>query len=524
MIWQEIIQKEVYDPLEERFPDRPGNLAEAFRRAVEEHADKVAVVYEGRDITFREFGDMVTKAAHHLRYTYGVEQGDRVAVLLGTEPAFGIAVWAAASIGAIVCPMNTRYKEQELFYQLDNSDPKIIFADPDVFREILPFRGELSSLAHIFISTDNPPEGILPFSILTEKPVPDNDPFRYVEETDPAFIFYTAGTTGRPKGAVSSHRSIIYFLLYLPKAASGDLSEVLCIPVPLYYTGGCKMFLGSIYRGTKCIFLKTWKVEELLKTVEEYKVNNLFGLGSIWALLISSPDFSRYDLSSIRMVFYGGSATPASVITRVGEAFPHALQVQGYGMTECQAGTMEMDVVSRPTSCGFPHRTTQLVIADEHDQEVPAGEVGQVLIRNAQIFSGYWKNESATGESMRSGWFHSGDMGYLAEDGRLYVVGREKDMIIRGQENVYPAEIENVINRHPSVAEVAVLGVSDQIFGEQVKAVVVPREGEEIGEEEIRALCRDHLAEFKVPKYVEFRKEPLPRNVGGKVVKKEISG
>ena len=521
MDWKGIIQREVYDPLEKRFPERPGNLADAFRRAVEEHADRVAIVSEGEEITFREFGRLVTKVAYHLRYTYGVEQGDRVAVLLGTEPAFGIAVWAAACIGAIVCPMNTRYKSRELHYQLDNADPKIIFADPDVLGEIFPFRGELSSLTHIFTPAGNPPEGTLSFSEITAEPV-HGDPFRYVKETAPAFIFYTAGTTGRPKGAVSSHRSIIYFLLYLPKAASGDLSEVICIPVPLYYTGGCKMFLGSIYRGTKCIFLKTWKVEELLKTVEDYKVNNLFGLGSIWALLISSPDFSRYDLSSIRMVFYGGSATPASVITRVGQAFPHALQVQGYGMTECQAGTMEMDVVSRPTSCGFPHRTTQLIIADEHDAEVPAGEVGQILIRNAQIFSGYWKNESATEESMRGGWFHSGDMGYMDEDGRLYLVGREKDMIIRGQENIYPAEIEQVINRHPAVAEVAVLGIPDEIFGEQVKAVVVPQAGEEIKDEEIRALCREHLAEFKVPKYIEFRRNPLPRNVGGKVVKKEL--
>jgi long-chain acyl-CoA synthetase len=191
-------------------------------------------------------------------------------------------------------------------------------------------------------------------------------------------------------------------------------------------------------------------------------------------------------------------------------------------MTECNGGTVEVDALARPTSCGLPNATTQLRIANEYDDDLPANQVGQILIRNAQIFSGYWKNESATEEVMLGGWYHSGDMGYLDEEGRLHIAGREKDMIIRGQENIYPAEIEAVISQHPSVGEVAVIGVPDEIFGEQVLAIVVPRNGVEIEEEVIRQLCQEQLAGFKVPKFVQYREQPLPRNSGGKILKREL--
>ena len=207
---------------------------------------------------------------------------------------------------------------------------------------------------------------------------------------------------------------------------------------------------------------------------------------------------------------------------RIAEALPHAGQAQGYGMTECNGGTVELDTLARPTSCGLPNPTTQLRIVDEHDTDLPANQVGQILIRNPQIFSGYWKDPAATEEAMRGGWYHSGDMGHLDDDARLYIAGREKDMIIRGQENIYPVEIETVINQHPSVSEVAVIGVPDEIFGEQVKAILVPRDGEVIEEDEIHRLCQENLAEFKVPRYMEIREEPLPRNPGGKVLKREL--
>ena len=523
MNWQQIIQKEVFDPLEKEFPERPRNLAEVFQRAVETHADQTAIVYEGQHVSFSALGDSVIKAAHVLRNQYGVEAGDRVAVLFGTEPTFAISVWAALAIGAVVCPMNIRYLKQELQYQLELTDPKIILLDAELLDRILPIKGEIPSLKAIFASMDDPPEGVYPFSALTNGPVPEATPYRFVEETDPAFIFFTAGTTGRAKGAVNSHRSLIYsFLRARISAAGGQSSQVLCIPIPLHYTGGCKSFLGGFYSGTKCIFLKHWKIEELLEAVQEHKVTNLFALGSIWALAVASENFSKYDLSSIQAVFYGGSSTPAAVIKRISEALPHAPQVQGYGMTECNGGTVEVDALARPTSCGMPNATTQLRIADEDDSDLSANEVGQILIRNAQIFSGYWKNELATEEVMRGGWYHTGDMGYRDEEGRLHIAGREKDMIIRGQENIYPAEIEAVISQHPSVGEVAVIGVPDEIFGEQVQAIVVPRSGAEIGEEDIRQLCQEQLAGFKVPKFVQLRNQPLPRNPGGKILKREL--
>tara|TARA_B100002003_G_scaffold236352_1_gene252244 strand:- start:5103 stop:6686 length:1584 start_codon:yes stop_codon:yes gene_type:complete len=523
MNWQQIVQEEVFDALEKEFPERPRSLAEIFQKAVEAHTDKTAIVFEGQNISFRALGDSVKKAAHVLRNQYGVEAGDRVAVLFGTEPTFAISVWAALSIGAIVCPMNIRYRQRELQYQLELTDPKVILLDSDLLDSVLPIRGEIPSLEAIFATRDNLPEGVQPFSALTHGPVPEEMPFRYVEETDPAFIFFTAGTTGRAKGAVNSHRSLIYsFLRARISPAGGQPAQVLCIPIPLHYTGGCKSFLGGFYNGTKCIFLKHWKIDELLEAVQEHKVTNLFALGSIWALAVASPNFSKYDLSSIQVVFYGGSSTPAAVINRISEALPHAPQVQGYGMTECNGGTVEVDALARPTSCGLPNATTQLRIANEYDDDLPANQVGQILIRNAQIFSGYWKNESATEEVMLGGWYHSGDMGYLDEEGRLHIAGREKDMIIRGQENIYPAEIEAVISQHPSVGEVAVIGVPDEIFGEQVLAIVVPRNGVEIEEEVIRQLCQEQLAGFKVPKFVQFREQPLPRNPGGKILKREL--
>ncbi|MBT4162141.1 MAG: AMP-binding protein [Gammaproteobacteria bacterium] len=523
MSWQDIIQAEVYDPLEQAFPDRNRSMAEAFLSAVETHGNKVAIVYEGREITFRQMGDDVLKAAHVLRHELGVEQGDRVAILLGTEPAFGVAAWAAVCIGAIVCPMNIRYQQQELKYQLALTEPRVVLTDPELVGRILPLMGELPSLEHIVATTGQPEGDVLPFSRLTEGTLPDEIPFRFVDETEPAFIFFTAGTTGHPKGAVNSHRSLLYSYLRGRAESRGAGSEqVLCIPIPLNYTGGCKSFLGGFCGGTRSIFLKTWKIDDLLETVQEHRVTNLFALGSIWALLIASPNFSKYDLSSIPMVFFGGSSTPTAVMKRIAEALPHTGQVQGYGMTECNSGTVELDALVRPDSCGLPHPGTQIRIVDDEERKLSQNQVGQILIRNPQLFSGYWKDPVATEEVMKGGWYHTGDMGYLDDEGRLYISGREKDMIIRGQENIYPAEVETVINQHPAVSEVAVIGVPDEIFGEQVMAIMVPRDGQVIETEEVKRLCEENLAEFKVPRFMRVRDEPLPRNPGGKILKREL--
>ena len=230
MSWQDIIQAEVYDPLEKALPERHQNMAEAFLWSLDAHGDKVSIVYEGQEITYRQIGDDVKKAAHTLRYEYGVKRGDRVAVLLGTEPAFAVAVWASVCIGAIVCPMNIRYQQQELKYQLELTEPRIVFADTELIDRVLPLKVEVSSLDHVFVTTDTPPGGSLSFSLLTEGSLPDEIPFRFVDEKDPAFIFFTAGTTGHPKGAVNSHRSLIYSYLRgrtdKPRSAK---AEVLCL-------------------------------------------------------------------------------------------------------------------------------------------------------------------------------------------------------------------------------------------------------------------------------------------------------
>ena len=523
MDWQQIVQKEVYEPLESQFPDRPRNLAEVFLEAEAAYAEKTALIYDSKEITYRVFTQSVTKAAHALRRCFGIEAGDRVAILLGSEPAFGISVWAAATIGAIVCPMNVRYTQQELQYQLSNAEPKAIIIDAALLDRILPVRGKLPSVECIFATTERPPAGVLPFTALTNGPVPSEPPFRFVEETEPAFIFYTSGTTGRPKGVISSQRALTYSILRARESDPADGSpDVLCVPIPLHYTGGCKSFLSVIARGGKCVLLKQWKIDDLLRTVEDFQVTNLFALGSIWALALSSPTFADYDLSSIRSVLFGGSATPPSVIERVGNALPNARIIQGYGMTECNSGTVEEDALARPGSSGLPSATTQLRVVDQDEVDLPPSSIGQILIRNAQIFSGYWKDADATNEAMRGGWYRTGDMGYLSAEGRLHIVGRAKEMIIRGQENVYPAEIESVIMRHPGVQEVVVLGVPDEVFGEQVKAVIVPRKERFVSKEDIIRLCQEHLAEFKVPKFIDIRPQPLPRNPGGKVVKPDL--
>ena len=521
--WQSVVQKEVYEPLEAQFPDRPRNLAQVFLHSVRAYADKTALVYEGEEISYRVFRESVFRVADALRNDFGVEAGDRVAILLGSEPVFGISVWASAAIGAVVCPMNVRYQEQELKYQLSQAEPKVIVADAAVLDRILQIQGELPSLRCIFATTESPPENVLPFSVLTQRPVPSEHPFRSVAETDPAFIFYTSGTTGHPKGVINSQRALIYSIQRARDAdPENGSSDVLCIPIPLHYTGGCKSFLSLTARGGKCVLLKQWKIDDLLAAVEKYRVTNLFALGSIWALALSSPRFGSFDLSSIRSVLFGGSATPPSVIRQVAEALPHARIVQGYGMTECNGGTVEEDAVRRPESSGLPSATTQIRIVDPDEVDLPSGEVGQILIRNAQIFSGYWRDEDATRASMCGGWYRTGDMGFLTEEGRLHLVGRAKDMIIRGQENVYPAEIESVIMRHPDIQEVAVIGVPDDVLFEKVKAFIVPKPERIVSEEDVLRVCREHLAEYKVPEFIAIRLQPLPRNAGGKVAKKDL--
>jgi long-chain acyl-CoA synthetase len=506
------------------YRNRPRTLPEIFRASVDRDSKHEAFVYEGRRISYGDLGQIVDSLAFQLKEEYGIGKGDRVMLLLRNTPEFVISFLAASQIGAISVPTNTRLKAPEIEYILKDCRPSILFVEPELWERVAQVKNQAQGLKAIFIDGPDRVPGASLFSDLLKQSAPQKILVPATEE-DVNSILYTSGTTGAPKGAMLCHRNFITNSMNTQALCHLSSRDKLLIMAPLFHVTALNSQLVKIvHAGATGILMRAFKTEDILNTIEREQITEMTGVPAMYSMMLQSSTIERRNLTSLRYCGYGGAPAPVEVIKTLKEKFPTWRLRNVYGLTEASSWVTMLpheETTTRPDSVGLPVPVVRLMIIDDRGNEVPPGEVGEILIKGPNIFKGYWGKVQATAESLREGWFYTGDLGRFDEEGYLYVVDRKKEMVIRGGENIYCIEVENVLYQHPKVAEAAVTGAPDPIYGEVVKAVVVLKKNYQATETEIQEFCKKFLADYKVPKYVCFIEE-LPRNPGGKVMKKAL--
>jgi long-chain acyl-CoA synthetase len=529
------------------------------------HGDSVFLVYEDERTTFAEHYRIACTLAHRLRDTFGVQQGDRVAIIMRNLPEWVMAFWAATLAGAIVVPLNAWWSGEELRYGLEDSGSKVAFVDTERVERIRPVLGGLPDLRAVIVADEHRTEATAPL-VVSEPPggaaVPEwpfplalgtvdeiaTPPELTIDPEDDATIFYTSGTTGRPKGAVGTHRNMCTNLMSLffintrgatrfgtGLAPVGEKAQAaFLLSVPLFHATGChSVMVSNLAAGGKLVMMHHFDPERALELIEREKIGTFGGVPAMVMQVLDSPDFSKYDTSSIRGVSYGGAPAPPDLVRRIRAAWPIGQPSNGYGLTETSSVTSMNsgdDYIARPESVGPPVPVCDVAVmpedfpGDEPDDSVPSGPDvrGELWIKGPNVVRGYWNRPEETAKTFSHGWLHTGDVARLDEDNFIYIVDRAKDMIIRGGENVYSVQVEAALFENPAVADCAVIGVPHPTLGEEVGAVVVLRPGAKVTADELRLHVKDRLAGFMVPTHIWFRAEPLPRNPQGKVLKREL--
>lgn len=467
------------------YDNRPASLVDMLRATVERSPDHEAIVEVGGErVSYHELWDRAVRVAGGLR-SQGINRGDRVAIRLGNGLNWVLAFFGIEMAGAVAVPVNTRFSESEVDYVVKDSGASFVF--------------------------------------LPGEALPDGSPFAVddLKPADVAAIFYTSGTTGFPKGAMTTHENFLTNSENCRRVGNlptdGQIRNL--VSVPLFHVTGCNSQLIPVTEtGDTLVIMPTFEVQAFLKAIADERINLLTSVPAVYWFAINQPNFKDLDATRIRWILYGGAPIAPDLVARIMESFPNARVGNGFGLTECSSVATFLPheyASTRPETVGFAAPVVDLDLFEPD----PQTGIGELLIRGANVVKGYWNKPEATSETFVDGWLHTGDMARLDADGFVQIVDRKKDMICRGGENVYCVEVENALAAHPAVFEVAVIGVPDDMMGEKVGAVVVPRPGQTLDVSDLLAFAGQLLADFKVPQYVAIRAEPMPRNPGGKMLK-----
>jgi long-chain acyl-CoA synthetase len=516
------------------------------------YGESTFLVYEDERISFAEHFSAVTAFAHVLAGRYGVRPGDRLTIAMRNYPEWVVAFWAAAVVGAVIVPLNAWWTGPELAYGLEDSGTKVAVVDGDRLARLVPHLDELRStgLEHIVIVRPddarepvNVPSGVDRYAdVMAETRGDEGElPPAEILPDDNATIFYTSGTTGRPKGALGTQRNICTNLVSLGfvhargqlvasddqiDAMSSGRPNAILLSVPLFHATGChSVLVTNTASGGKLVMMRRWNPERALELIEREQITIFGGVPTMAWQVLNSPDFATRDISSVRAVSYGGAPAPPELVRRITQQFPAGIASNGYGLTETSSVTSMNsgeDYLRKPESCGPPVPVCDVRVMAADGTEAQLGEPGELWIKGPNVVKGYWNKPEATAASFSDGWLHTGDVARVDDEGFIFIVDRAKDMVIRGGENVYCAEVEAAIFEHPAVADVAVIGVPHEVLGEEVGAVVVLRPGAELTAAELREHVAERIASFKVPAHIWFSPDPLPRNPAGKVLKRDV--
>jgi long-chain acyl-CoA synthetase len=505
------------------YADRLYSLREVLRRAVITAPEKTALIFQGYEVTYREFGERAARVSGNLQRLCGIQKGDRVALLFSNTLEFCIGYFAVTQMGAICLPLNYRLSSEEMKYQLQDTGARVLIFE-DIYKDtVLPILPDLDSLEKIFIHGKEIPEGIQPYGVLEEGDAQFEE--WLIDEEDLASIMYTSGTTGRPKGAMICHRNLICNGMTAVNVMKVTPDTKQMILTPLFHASALhSQLISAVLTASIGVIMKEFKTKESLELMDREKITILVAVPTMYWFWVTYPEFDRYDLSSIELTISGAAPAAPELIKLMAEKFPRSRFINGGGQTESTSFTFALPpeaALKKLGSVGWAAYCNEIIVVNDQGEEQPYNAMGELWFKGPAVCKGYWNKPEQTRETITNGWLHTGDVGKVDEDGFLYLLDRKKDMIIRGGENIYCIEVENALYSHPKVLEAAVVGVPDKIFGEQVKAVLVLKPGESATPEEIREFCFKQLADYKVPKYVTFM-EALPRNPGGKVVKARL--
>ncbi|MBX7255751.1 MAG: long-chain fatty acid--CoA ligase [Candidatus Hydrogenedentes bacterium] len=502
------------------------NLAHFLEISAQSYANNTAVVYDGLRLTYAELNGYAKRVANIL-VDRGVQKGDKVAMMIPNTPYFPIIYYGILNVGATVVPINCLLKAHEIQYCLEDSDAKVFFA----------WRGFHDDAVHAFIETDTchhlifastmddlePPDtGELFITLLMEA----FHEFDHVDTMpdDTAVILYTSGTTGHPKGAELTHFNMFFNAYYSKdKIIQAKPNDVALAVLPLFHSFGQTCIMNASLMAGACItMVPAFHTEKVLEVIQRDRVTIMAMVPTMYFFMLNAPNLASFDLSSVRMAVSGASSLPVEIINRFKQTFGVQI-LEGYGLSETSpvASFNVTDKPCKPGSIGLPIWGCEMRIMRDDGSFADVGEVGEIVIRGHNVMKGYYKKPVATEEAILSGWFHSGDLGRVDEDGYFYIVDRLKDLIIRGGMNIYPREIEETLYSHPAVLEASVVGIPDEARGEEVKAYISLRDGCTVTPDEIRNYCLERLAKYKCPKEVEIL-TTLPKGPTGKILKREL--
>jgi len=528
-----IVETEVRGVRVPVFEKAPPSLRVLFSIA-RTRPDQDFLVYEDERWSFGDAMARVDATAALLVERYGIAKGDRVAIAMRNYPEFITTFAAVVSVGGIAVLMNAWWTREEMDYGLEDSGAKLLVGDAERIERAYPAMDRLG-FRIVSVRVDSPPTGVDRLEDVL--PMGAAMPEVEVGPEDDATILYTSGTTGHPKGAVSTNRAVVNALvafaartainrmMYPPKEpAAWPTSFILVVPL-FHVTGLVPVMMSCFAGGYKLVMMYKWDAERALELIERERVTQFVGVPTQSWDLLESPRFAEHDTSSLTNVGGGGAPAPPELVRKIDRGFKRGAPGIGYGMTETNAygpGISGAEYLARPRSTGRTIPIMRIEVRDEQGREVPRGEIGEIWFFGPTLIRGYWNKPEATAETIVDGWLRSGDLGRMDEEGFVYVEDRAKDMVLRAGENVYCAEVEAAIYEHPAVHEAAVFGLPHERLGEEVACAVVAKRGESIDVADLERHLREHIAGFKIPTVWEVRDEALPRNASGKILKRGI--
>lgn len=499
------------------------NFASVVDRNADRFGDRIAISKGDRALTHADLRDRVNALSAGL-LDLGIGRGDIVGVLMYNHVEFLETLFAANRIGAAIVPLNFRLSPAEWQFILGHAEAAALVTEVEFSGKIDEVAAALPRLRHKVVIDGAPARGWLDYdSLITDSGAQTELVSVGTEELQR--LMYTSGTTSRPKGVMITHENLIWKNLahILEFSLTGADNTLIC--GPLYHVGGLDLpGLATLHVGGRLSLLHRFDPVAVVDAIEELRPTNIWLAPSMMNAILQLPGLVERDLSSIRFITGGGEKMPVPLLERIGRAFPDAWFADAYGLTETVSGDTVNDVEHMRTkvgSVGRPVAHVELAIVDGDDNRVPADTLGEIVVRGPKVMSGYWRDQAATDAAIRGGWFHTGDIGRIDEDGFVYIEDRKKDMIVSGGENIASPEVERVLYENPEVLEAAVIGMPNAKWGEVPKAFVVLRSGSAIDEETLQAFCRERLAKYKVPASIEFI-DSLPRTPSGKVLKRSL--
>lgn len=492
-------------------------VGEVLRKTSEKYGEKTALIFEDKEMSFAQLYRKVNQLSNGL-INMGIKKGDRVAIFLPNCLEYAVSYLALFNIGALAVPIDITSKKDGVKNILNHAEVSLLITTPSNHLPLERVKDEAAFLKEIILCGKER-EGFLSLDQIIEKSS-DLPAQIEISEKNHSAIFYTSGTTGSPKGILWNFRHLDQAPKFFDHILPVTDQDIKLCALPFSHGGGLVYLQSCIFYGITLVIMRRFVPTEFLRNVEKYKITCLHIVPAMFVAFVKLKEIEKYDLSSLRWVTVFGAPSSEEILKRFGAYCPDAALINGYGLIEtAPPNTITPLNKDKLTSVGKPPSWIKIKVVDEGGKEVPVGEVGEVLIKGWAVMEEYYKEPELTAQVIKDGWFYTGDLGKIDDDGDLFIVGRKREVIIMGGLNVYAAEVEEVLYHHPEIREAAVVGLPDRMRGEIVKAVIVTKPGSKISSQEIISYCRERLDNFKAPRVIEFRKT-LPKTGSGKIAKK----